>query len=144
MFGQLNLPLSDSGGPIDPDRFEQSLKSVSAGISAILNALPVPRRNLSQSTKDLHLKVILQRRNGYYSCCQSVRVCDAEGKLPCAVFDHFYGRNRAESDATWCVCVSCNRDLEDLGFKASARANFESYQHALLGFQAAAQQHLFD
>jgi hypothetical protein len=120
---------------------------VSAGLAAILENMPRPRRELSESTKALHLRVTLERRNGYCPACQQQRVCDAEGKLPNAQYDHFYGRNRNAPDETWLVCAPCNRELEIPAFKASVRSAFYAYQAAVLVFMATdaiAQRGLFE
>jgi hypothetical protein len=126
------------------DRLERSLAFMSAGIAAILDNLPVPRRSLSDSTKALHQEVTLLRRNGYCPCCQQVHVCDVQGKLPGAEFDHWYGRNRNAPDETWLICSACNRELENPSFKASVRSSFYSYQHAVLIMMVNTQPGLFE
>ncbi|MGA3186692.1 MAG: hypothetical protein ABSF22_06235 [Bryobacteraceae bacterium] len=140
MFQQTELPLLPApvgGRPIeDPDRnrIERTLGFLSAGVAAILDNLPLP----------LHVRVTLERRAGWCPCCQQAKVCDGNGKLPGAEFDHWYGRNRNSADETWLVCSSCNRELEVPAFKATMRTNFYAYQAAVLIFMADAQRDLFD
>lgn len=145
---QTKLPL-DFFQPLETDpptdeRLPRYLAFMSAGIATILDSLPVPRRALSESTKALHLRVTLERRNGYCPCCQQVPVCTAEGKLPCAQFDHFYSRNRAAPDETWLICASCNRELENTHFKASVQSCFRAYSSAVFVYMAEQQSRLFD
>lgn len=120
------------------DRIERALGFVSAGLAAILDNMPLPRRVLSETTKALHVRVTLDRRAGWCPCCSSVRVCDVDGRVPGAEFDHYYGRSRNSPDETWLVCGGCNRDLELPAFKASVRSNFYAYQHAVLVMMAEA------
>jgi len=134
----LQPPRDDSG-----DRIERALGFVTAGLAAVLESLPLPRRPLSESTKALHVRVTLERRNGFCPCCQQQPVCSIDGRLPGAQFDHFYGRNRNAPDETWLVCARCNRELEVPAFKGSVRSSFYSYQHAVLIFMADAQRDLF-
>src|SRR5262245_37109758 len=110
---QSHLPLELPRRALDPsseDRVERALGFVSAGLAAVLENLPLPRRTLNESTRALHLRVTLERRNGYCPCCQQTLVCDAAGKLPGAEFDHWYGRNRNAPDETWLICSPCNRE----------------------------------
>lgn len=137
-----HFPATQVDAP-ENDRVERALGFVTAGLAAILENLPLPRRALSESTKALHVRVTLERRNGFCPCCQQQPVCDCEGKLPGAQFDHFYSRNRNAPDETWLVCSNCNRELEIPAFKASTRSSFYSYQHAVLIFMADAQRDLF-
>ena len=134
---------SPAGHTHEGERVERTLGFLSAGIAAILENLPLPRRAPSDSTKALHIRVTLERRNGYCACCQQTPVCSANGKLPGAEFDHWYGRHRNAPDETWLVCVACNRELETPQFKASARSSFYAYQHAVLIFLAEGQRQLF-
>jgi hypothetical protein len=132
------------GVPVQPlDRIERSLSFLSAATAAILDGLPVQRRALTDTTKVLHVRVTIARRNGYCSCCQRVRVCDVERRLPGAEFDHWYGRHRSGPDETWLVCGACNRELETTQFKSNVRSSFEAYQHALRGFLHDSQRELF-
>jgi hypothetical protein len=146
MLHQPNLPFGDthplSSEALESDRIERHLGFLSSSIAAILDALPIPRRALSDSTKALHVRVTLERRNGFCPCCQQVTVCTIDGRLAGAQFDHFYGRNRNAPDETWLVCERCNRELEMPPFKASARNAFYAYQAAVLIFMAEAQQEL--
>jgi hypothetical protein len=143
---QLTLSLWDpqESIAIQPlDRIERSLNFLSATTAAILDGLPVQRRPLAESTKGLHLRVTCLRRNGYCSCCQRVRVCDVERRLPGAEFDHWYGRHRNGPEETWLVCGACNRELETTQYKSGVRSSFEAYQHALRAFLQDGQRELF-
>ena len=82
----------------------------------------------------LHAKVIWLRRSGFCPCCQQVPVCNEQGKLSGAEFDHFYARHRNAAHETWLICSECNRRLETTDFKTGARSAFESYQQALRPF----------
>jgi hypothetical protein len=106
-------------------------RTVVEELRALQKSMPMQRKPLSPRTMALHLHVILTRRNGYCPCCQTVSVCDANGRLPGAEFDHFFARNKPGATATWCVCRACNARLVDTDFKAAARSAFEAYQAAL-------------
>jgi hypothetical protein len=142
---QLTLTLPSAAEPEDQaiSRIERSLSFLSAATAAILDGLPVQRRPLSESTKALHLRVIALRRSGYCPCCQQVKVCTIEGRLPGSEFDHWYGRQRNGPEETWSVCTACNRELETPSFKAGARSSFEAYQQALKPFLLESQRELF-
>jgi hypothetical protein len=94
-------------------------------------SLPIQRRPLSRRTQQLHITATLSRRGGFCSCCQETPVVDANGRLPGAEFDHWYGRHQNRVTQTWLVCSACNARLNDSNFKAAARSAFESYQQAL-------------
>ena len=89
------------------------------------------RRPLSRWVQQIHLEATYTRRNGLCPCCQQTPVCNQDGRLPGAEFDHWYARNRARAEETWLTCGPCNARLNDTEFKASVRSAFESYQLAL-------------
>jgi hypothetical protein len=145
MVGQLNLNLA----PPDPDRenelgsIRKDLRFVVDAVASILDNLPVQRRPPSDATKDLHVRVTMERRAGFCPCCEEAVVCGAGGKLPGAEFDHWFGRYRNGSAETWLVCGPCNRRLERPAFKTERRSAFEAYQLAVRQFTNRGQPDLF-
>ena len=139
---QLDLLLPEDESP-GLDQLRHDLSFVAATVAQIAASLPVQRRPLTDGTKMLHARVTWLRRSGYCPCCQRVRVCEAEGRLPGSEFDHFFGRHRPEPAATWLICGACNRDLENPAAKSSRRSEFEAYQRALLLFVSDGQTQLF-
>ena len=71
-------------------------------------------------------------------------MCNQDGRLPGAEFDHWYARNRARAEETWLICSACNQRLNDTEFKAGVRSAFESYQIALRGLLQTRQTMLTD
>jgi hypothetical protein len=100
-------------------------------VKDLRESLPMQRRPLSRWVQRIHLEATYTRRNGLCPCCEAVPVCNEHGRLPGAEFDHWYARNRAGIEATWCVCSACNQRLNDTNFKAAARSAFEAYQLAV-------------
>lgn len=122
------------------ERIASTQQFLAAAVVEIRKNLPVQRRALSERTRNLHIQVVATRRNGLCPCCQEMPVCTAEGKLPGAEFDHWYGRSRNRATETWLVCAECNGRLEtSTEFKDAARSAFESYQRALAPFLAGRQ-----
>ena len=109
-------------------------RAVAADLKDIKANLPMQRRPLSKRAQAVHIRAIWARRNGLCPCCQDTPVCTATGKLEGAESDHWYSRNQARVTQTWLVCSTCNRQLIDADFKATARSAFESYQQALRPF----------
>lgn len=124
-------------------RLHRDLQFVSDTVVTILDSLPVQRRPIPEWAKALHVRVTLERRNGYCPCCRQTQVATEEGKTPGAEFDHWYGRHRNGPGETWLVCGECNRRLENTGFKNSARSAFEAYQDAVTKMLATGQDRLF-
>jgi len=124
-------------------RLHRDLQFVSDTVVTILDSLPVQRRPIPEWAKALHVRVALERRNGYCPCCQQTQVATEEGKAPGAEFDHWYGRHRNGPGETWLVCSECNRNLENTGFKNNARSAFEAYQDAVTKLLASGQNRLF-
>jgi len=113
------------------DALHREVRFIGEAVREILRGLPVQRRPLSETTKELHIQATLARRAGYCPCCQRVKVCSPYGRLEAAEFDHFYARHRNGPAETWLVCQACNRQLEDPAFKTSVRCCFDAYQQAL-------------
>jgi hypothetical protein len=113
------------------DRLHSGQLVLCAQVKDLRESLPMQRRPLSRWVQAMHVQVTYSRRNGICPCCQEVPVCDEHGRLPGAEFDHFYARNRAGIEATWCVCSACNQRLNDTNFKAASRSAFEAYQMAV-------------
>jgi hypothetical protein len=113
------------------ERLHRDVRFVSELVADIRDSLPIQRRPLSEWTKSIHIRVTLNRRNGFCPACSVTPVCDIHGKLPGAEFDHFYARHRAGVSETWLTCGSCNRALESTDFKSAVRSAFEAYQMAV-------------
>jgi hypothetical protein len=113
------------------DRIHSGQLVLCAQVKDLRESLPMQRRPLSRWAQKIHVDVTYTRRNGLCPCCQETPVCNQDGRLPRAEFDHWYARNRARAEETWLVCGSCNARLNDTDFKASVRSAFESYQLAL-------------
>ena len=125
------------------DELRRDVKFVAEMVSTVLDNLPIARRPLSDSVRALHVRVVWERRSGYCPCCQRVQVCNAEGKLAGAEFDHFFARNRSAASESWLVCGSCNQQLEAPWYKQSAQSAFAAYQQALQPFLADDNRQLF-
>jgi hypothetical protein len=116
------------------ERLHRDVRYVSETVSVILDSLPIQRRPLAEWTKALHVRVTQLRRNGFCPCCQQMTVCNSQGRLEGAEFDHWYARYRNGAEETWLVCAPCNRSLEVTSYKAAVRSAFEAYQLALRPF----------
>lgn len=123
---------------------DRHLQFIAGMLVSIANNLPQQRRQLAESTRAIHLRVVLERRSGWCPCCHTVRIVSASGdKLPDAEFDHFLSRSQAASSETWLICRWCNAALRTAEGKLAARSNFESYQQALEAIVTRAQRELF-
>ena len=122
------------------DELRRDVRFVAETVTAILDNLPVQRRPLSESVRALHIRVVWERRSGYCPCCQQVPVCNVDGKLAGAEFDHFFARQKNAATESWLVCGACNQQLEAPWYKQAARSAFEAYQQALRPFLDGGQQ----
>jgi len=113
------------------ERIHYGQLTLCAQVKDLRESLPMQRRSLSRWAQQIHIDVINTRRNGLCPCCQETAVCNRDGRLPGAEYDHWYTRNRARAEATWLICGTCNARLNDTDFKASVRSAFEAYQIAL-------------
>lgn len=135
----LEIQLTTSEDPL-----HREVRFIGEAVREILRGLPVQRRPLSDTTKELHLQVTLARRSGFCPCCQRVKVCSPCGRIEGAEYDHFYARHRNGPAETWLVCGPCNRQLEDPAFKSNVRCCFEAYQQALNAIFESGQRNLFE
>jgi hypothetical protein len=113
------------------DRLHSGQLVLCAQVKDLRESLPMQRRPLSRWVQRMHVEATYTRRDGLCPCCQQTPVCNQDGRLPGAEFDHWYGRNRARAEETWLICSGCNQRLNDTEFKAGVRSAFESYQLAL-------------
>ncbi len=125
------------------ERIASTQRFIAAAVVEIRKNLPMQRRPLSERTRNLHVQAVLTRRNGLCPCCQETTICNADGKLPGAEFDHWYSRSQNRPQQTWLVCEECNRQLRNHEFKAAARSAFESYQQALRPFLVGRQESIW-
>jgi hypothetical protein len=141
---ELVAALAEPAPPRDPEQLPllpvvlEIVRSIHAGqrsmaeeLRAIKTSLPMQRKPLSRRTMAIHIHATLTRRNGLCPCCQETPVCDANGRLQGAEFDHFFARDKNRVGQVWLTCGACNRRLIDTDFKAAARSAFEAYQAAL-------------
>lgn len=99
------------------------------GQAAQLAALAanVPRKEITQKTKDRH-ELVLKRLNGYCPCCWHVLLI-VDGKLQGHEWDHFYARNRNKLHEVWAICETCHRKRSAATSASGERARlFHAYQ----------------
>jgi len=97
----------------------------------------VPRRGLTDSTKQRHAAVVLQlgRR---CPCCGLVNVVDEDGGvLDGAEFDHHWSRERNGFEDTWLLCAQCHRDVTTR--RIDRTQEFAAYQRRTLVVEARGQ-----
>jgi hypothetical protein len=113
------------------DRIHSTQLALCAQVKDVRVNLPVQRRPLSRWDQQIHIEVLNSKRGGLCPACESVRVCDENGRRPGAEYDHWFSRHRNRAEESWLVCEECNRRLNNTEFKSSVRSAFESYQLAL-------------
>jgi hypothetical protein len=113
------------------DSIHAGQRCMAEELRAIKISLPVQRKPLSKRTQQLHVIATWNRRNGICPACSVTPVCDVNGRLPGAEFDHYISRSQARLTQTWLICGECNRQLIDTDHRASAHAAFAAYQSAL-------------
>lgn len=114
------------------ERIEQQQIMIIETLRDLRVSFAIPRKPLSQSTKQAHCRTILARRNGFCPCCELATVVATNGEIvPGAEFDHWYRRDRNGTEETWLVCGSCNERLNNPSYKAVKHSLFVAYQQAV-------------
>lgn len=100
------------------ERLERHVQAIGLRVDEV-----VPRRPITESTKELHRQTVLQL-GGRCPCCLVIPVLDGEGSV-IGEFDHFYSRERNAFEETWLICRPCHLRMRD---RAMFTDEFRSYQ----------------
>ena len=99
------------------EQLQEQVSSIDEKVSAF-----VPRRHLTESTKQQHISAITLLVGRCPCCGVSDVVIDG---MVLGQFDHFYSRERSGFTETWLICLNCHRDMKD---RALFTSEFECYQ----------------